>query len=350
MDNGWKSEKDKNGNVKHYKTNKNRKPYGVSRELAAEEVQAMRKNGQKARLIKTNRRLDLYAPYESVISAEPEEKLPNKKFSSYEEIEKEYGMSRSEAREWAKTHLYMLAKNPKDDSNQYTASATVPKVQELKKQLSEAVPHGKEWNDENTKIYSKDGLVYVSKINASNTVMLYEETEGTYPSDKHTFTIPNITYEPSSSGSVWVDSRSQEQLIKMITDAKKLNKKSEPLLYFTTPKGSGETYVGVFDTDHNLIGKPMTLSNQTITDKEVTDIIAGNYMAGALRSLKKMGNSLGERNINLMLAYKSDYPAKLFGGANGVSVNALIAPRMSESNDISIMNNKIFQSLGKIKN
>ena len=259
-------------------------------------------------------------------------------------------MSRSGAREWAKTHLYMLAKNPKDDGNQYTASATVPKVQELKKQLSEAVPSGKEWADANTEIYSKDGLVYVSKVNASHTVMLYEETEGTYPSDKHTFTIPNTTYEPSSSGSVWVDSRSQEQLIKMITDAKKLNKKSEPLLYFTTPKGSGETYVGVFDTDYNLIGKPMTLSNLTITDKEVTDIIAGNYMAGALRSLKKMGNSLGERNINLMLAYKSDYPAKLFGGANGVSVNALIAPRMSESNDISIMNNKIFQSLGKIKN
>ena len=37
-----------------------RKPYGVSRELAAEEVQALRDKGQKARLIKTNRKKELY--------------------------------------------------------------------------------------------------------------------------------------------------------------------------------------------------------------------------------------------------------------------------------------------------
>lgn len=44
-----------------------RKPYGVSRELAAEEVQALRDKGQKARLIKTNRKKELYAPYEGVL-------------------------------------------------------------------------------------------------------------------------------------------------------------------------------------------------------------------------------------------------------------------------------------------
>ena len=42
----------------------------------------------KAGLIKTNRRLDLYAPYESVLPSNQVETLPNKKFSSYEEIEK----------------------------------------------------------------------------------------------------------------------------------------------------------------------------------------------------------------------------------------------------------------------
>ena len=78
MDNGWKSKKDKNGNVKHFKTNKNRKPYGVSRELAAEEVQAMRKSGYKARLLKTNRPLDLYAPYASVLPSNQVEKVPDK--------------------------------------------------------------------------------------------------------------------------------------------------------------------------------------------------------------------------------------------------------------------------------
>ena len=70
--------------------------------------------------------------------------LPDNKFSSFEEIEKEYGMSRSEAREWAKTPLYMLAKSPTDDGNQYAASVLVPQVAELKKHLSDGVPHGKE--------------------------------------------------------------------------------------------------------------------------------------------------------------------------------------------------------------
>ena len=38
MDNGWKSKKDKNGHVTHYRTNNAKKPYGVSRELAAVKV------------------------------------------------------------------------------------------------------------------------------------------------------------------------------------------------------------------------------------------------------------------------------------------------------------------------
>ena len=42
-----------------------RKPYGITRELAASEVQALRAQGKKARLIQTNHRLDLYAPYVS---------------------------------------------------------------------------------------------------------------------------------------------------------------------------------------------------------------------------------------------------------------------------------------------
>ena len=46
---------------------KKRKPYGISRTLAYEDVQAMRNAGKKARLIETNTRLDLYAPYESVL-------------------------------------------------------------------------------------------------------------------------------------------------------------------------------------------------------------------------------------------------------------------------------------------
>jgi len=42
-----------------------RVPYGVSRSLALEEVERLRKKGERARLIETNRKRKLYAPYES---------------------------------------------------------------------------------------------------------------------------------------------------------------------------------------------------------------------------------------------------------------------------------------------
>ena len=42
-----------------------RVPYGISRSLALEEVEMLRKKGERARLIETNRKRKLYAPYES---------------------------------------------------------------------------------------------------------------------------------------------------------------------------------------------------------------------------------------------------------------------------------------------
>lgn len=44
-----------------------RQPYGVSRKLALEEVQALRQGGKRARLIKTSQTRDLYAPYEGIM-------------------------------------------------------------------------------------------------------------------------------------------------------------------------------------------------------------------------------------------------------------------------------------------
>lgn len=46
-----------------------RQPFGVTRNIAYEDVMALRQQGKRARLIETNTRLDLYAPYESVIPA-----------------------------------------------------------------------------------------------------------------------------------------------------------------------------------------------------------------------------------------------------------------------------------------
>ena len=42
---------------------KGRKPFGISRELAYSDVEKLRTKGERARLIETNRRLELYAPF-----------------------------------------------------------------------------------------------------------------------------------------------------------------------------------------------------------------------------------------------------------------------------------------------
>ena len=49
-----------------YPVNK-QKAYGVARQLAYEDVVKLRDHGKRARLIRTNQKLDLYAPYESTL-------------------------------------------------------------------------------------------------------------------------------------------------------------------------------------------------------------------------------------------------------------------------------------------
>ncbi len=50
-----------------------KKPFGISRELAFRDVEKLRADGDRARLVRTNRRLDLYAPYVAVIKQASDE-------------------------------------------------------------------------------------------------------------------------------------------------------------------------------------------------------------------------------------------------------------------------------------
>ena len=115
------------------------------------EIHVLRNNQKEVRLIKTNRRLDLYAPYESVLPPNQVETVPDKKFSSYEEIENEFGMSRSDAQGWADTHPDMLEGDLKDDVEQFSnvvksanpGPATLLDVQKMRENLFKAAPGGK---------------------------------------------------------------------------------------------------------------------------------------------------------------------------------------------------------------
>ena len=331
-----------------------RKPYGVSREVAYEDVQAIRNKGQKARLIETNRRLELYAPYESVLRSNQMETLPDKKFSSYEEIEKEFGMSRSDAQGWADVHPDMLEGDLKEDVEQFSnvvksgssVPATVLDIQKMKENLSEAAPGGKEWSDRKPEMYSKGGEVYTTLTNASHTVMLYEKMEGNAPSDDYTFKIPALSYTDAESGHMSIEGDNKKDLLRMIAEAKKASKGSEPVVYFTTPEHSQFTYVGVFnsgtnhDDETNMIGK-LKIWNVTSTDKDVHEIISGEFLSEAIRAVSKMDKSLGIKNGSITFQYKSDFPVKLSSGNREVSTNALIAPRISEQYQVTAMDKMV---------
>ena len=86
--------------------------------MAYKKIHILRNKEKKSRIIETNRRLDLYAPYESVLPSNQVKKLLDKKFSSYEEIEKEFDMSTSDAQGWADVHPDMLEGDIKDDVEQ----------------------------------------------------------------------------------------------------------------------------------------------------------------------------------------------------------------------------------------
>ena len=89
--------------------------------------------------------------------------------------------------------------------------------------------------------------------------------EGNAPSDSnHTFKVPAVAYPDIESGSIALDPDSRKDLIRMIAEARKTSRGSEPVVYFTTPEHSQDTYVGVFDSDTNMVGKPLKIWNSTI--------------------------------------------------------------------------------------
>jgi len=69
MDKKWITKKDESGENMHIPI-RSKKPFGVQREMALRDVEKLREMGLRARLIETNRKNKLYAPYESAIDKE----------------------------------------------------------------------------------------------------------------------------------------------------------------------------------------------------------------------------------------------------------------------------------------
>ena len=169
----------------------------------------------------------------------------------------------------------------------------------------------------------------------------------------HIFKVPAVSYPDAESGCMSIEGDNKKELLRMISEAKKASKGSEPIVYFTTPEHSQETYVGVFssgtnhDDETNMVGKPLKIWNRTSTHTDVQDVISGDFLAEAIRAVGKMDKSLGIKNSSITLRYKSDFPAKLSSGNKEVSTNALIAPRIAEQYQVSDMKKMIMDEISK---
>jgi len=87
MSTKWISKKDEDGNIKHIPI-KEKKPFGIPREKAMIDVEKLREMGKRARLIETNRKRKLYAPYEAAID-ESENLSPETNMNEVEKTKSE---------------------------------------------------------------------------------------------------------------------------------------------------------------------------------------------------------------------------------------------------------------------
>lgn len=288
-----------------------RKPYGVTRQLAYEDVMALRKKGMRARLIKTNKKLDLYAPYESVISV-PETPQVNQE--------------------------------PNQPPNPETTPVTINEVDTAIKELG-ATLSPKDFDPPT--VYSKDGKTYVATVDNAHVMMVYASLKGTVTEDQNSvgpkIRIPKLDYGDSNSASIFLDPEPLKNFMKDLRA--KENKDADDIVLYK-PSGSHDTYVYIrgknWEThDEVLLGQPVKFMNQNGTNEELLLHINPGYFKRAVKALSAINKANNLKGMRMR--FKSDYPLEISTGNPGKEFTALIAPNMEEKSWKSkeILNAKI---------
>ena len=271
-----------------------KKPYGVTRQLAYQEVQALRKQGKKARLIQTNKRLDLYAPYESVIAPD-----------GNEPVESTENIVRS------------------DESRKIPV--TVDSVQIMTVQINEATKT-KGWGD--ITVSSREGMTYVGRVSDDHIMMIYEVSEGTANVSGGKFTVPRLDFSDGNSSKFELGKDQQIDLMRMIRE----NRDADDIV-FHKPAGGYDAYVFLRGTDEDrinpvLFGEPMKFMMQNSNQGEYTTHLSKEYFMRALKAMRILERE--NRTNTLSFSFRQDYPVEISGEAGDRKFAALIAPKMTE--------------------
>ncbi len=299
--------KGKGKDRKVYPVNK-RQPYGVTRKLASEDVLAMRNQGKKARLIETNKRLDLYAPYESTIPTPSVTKQGNSVIPESDPI-----------------------------------PVTIDTVTSMKSQIEE-VANTKDWGP--LSVFSKDGKTYAIKVDNEHITMLYEESEGSIQGNGERpvgqkVMIPKVDYSDSNSSKFLLDKIKQKELMKMIREHKDADD-----IVFHKPSGSYDVYVFLRGEDEDrrnpvILGEPMKFMMQNSNAQEFTTHVAKDYFRKAMKAMNGLEKVNNTQSLNVK--FRNDYPVEISGSSNTIGFVSLIAPKMPdfESKAIKILHEKV---------
>ena len=282
-----------------------RKPYGLTRNIAYSDVMALRKEGKRARLIKTNKKLDLYAPYESVISQNATNDVSSAPLMNQEKQETNQPL------------------------NSETSQVTINEVDTVIKELGTTLAP-KDYDPPT--VYSQNGKTYVSTVDNARVMMIYATLEGTISKDQNPvgpkLKIPKLDYGDSNSASIFLDPEQQKSFMKDL----RANKDAKDVVLYK-PSGTHETYVFIrgenWETnDPVLLGNSIKFMNQNGTNEELLVHIDPGYVKRALKvisAINKANNLKGMR-----IRFKGDYPLEISTGYPGKEFTALIAPRMED--------------------
>ncbi len=369
-----------------------RKPFGVPRELAFKDVQALRKEGKRARLIRTNRKLDLYAPYESVlpdsndVPPSPENSSQNRKFSSYDEIEKAFSMSRSDAQAWADVHPELLTGSLRDEverfNNPKNSSQDSGKISygdrvNVRELLGIDSNRGKlNLNAEDLKMFygsgssmkisADDGRLTFISMDPGHVAMIRETMETDLPNGYldplkygREFSTEWVNSPPNSTGNVrWpkVDYENDSWTARLEGDRLRsllnlLQKSKEDTVTFRldgdTEKASVRILNRIPDPEsvrsrEELVesvsatsSRPLLKDKPTGWDTSERVTLSTEYLRSTIRTMLGRKEFQNPRESVLILHLKRDYPVEIDTrriGPKGehIEVSGIIAPRMED--------------------
>ena len=330
-----------------YPVNK-QKAYGVARQLAYEDVVKLRDHGKRARLIRTNQKLDLYAPYESTLPgpsigqpstpAMVKNTTPEKENKPHQE---QQGSQRNNLTPGQEVDLNGILGilSPKGtpnltlkDKKRYFDEGLVGgRIEDGDLTFTSVDPERISMIKEAIPTDLPDG--YLSSAVVDGNFKLYWSPT---PPEHKPMKYPQLSYEPEKTWTVRLEGQSLSEFLSYLKNP--VNDSTRIALEGNAKKASVSIGYRYFNED---------ASSSTFKDVETVNAVTGNlsdsnnggvslpteYLRSSIKAL------LGNREFNkpgatmIQLSIKQDYPIMIKTrrvGPNGehIEAEALIAPRM----------------------